>query len=186
MVPARKKGVAGRKQALDMFLAGVEARAFRIALLSTGEREEAMDAVQDAMMRLAQRYGGRPEGEWPPLFHRILQNRLRDGGRRQTVRRRYVQAPVDQGAPDPVMSYPGPAVQRPDRQVALADAGVALEVAVRALPARQREAFLLRAIDENSVAATARLMECSEGSVKTHLHRAITALRVALEGHENE
>jgi RNA polymerase sigma-70 factor (ECF subfamily) len=155
-------------------------------MLSTGDREEALDAVQDAMMRLAQTYGDRPHGEWPALFHRILQNRLRDGGRRQAVRRRYVQAPVEEGRPDPVSSHPGPAVQRPDRQLALLDAGQALEAAVRSLPDRQREAFLLRAIDENSVAETAELMGCSEGSVKTHLHRAVTALRTALEDHRGE
>jgi RNA polymerase sigma-70 factor, ECF subfamily len=175
----------GRRQALDRFLAGVEQRAFRIALLSTRETEEALDAVQDAMLRLAQRYGERPEAEWPALFYRILQNRLRDAGRRRQVRQRYVQGQVAEDRPDPVMNHPGPEVQRPDRQVELADAGAALNGAVRVLPDRQREAFLFRAVEGYSVAETATLMGCSQGSVKTHLHRAVVALRSALEEHEH-
>lgn len=178
-------GGSERQRALDRFLTEVAQRAFRIALLSAGDREDALDAVQDAMLSLAQRYGERPSAEWPALFHRILQNRLRDAGRRRTVRRRHMATLHDEDGRDPIAELPGPARMDPARQVALAATGDALVIAVRSLPPRQREAFLLRTVEGCSVAETASLMGCSEGSVKTHLHRAVMVLREALEGHEH-
>ncbi len=168
-------------------MASVEARALRLAELATGDREEALDLVQEAMLGLARRYGGRPPGEWPALFHRILQSRLRDWHRRQAVRRRWRvwwRRPPPEGAADPVEGAPDPDPGRdPARAAAGAEAGVALERALRRLPLRQQQAFLLRAWEGLDTAATARAMGCSEGSVKTHYARALAALRRELEGH---
>lgn len=164
---------------LERFLAGVERRAFRMAQLATRDREEALDLVQDAMMALVQRYAGRPEAEWRPLFHRILHNRIRDWTRRRAFR-----APLraffsrrDDPASDPVAEAPDPAAASPAELAERADAGRQLEVALRALPLRQREAFLLRAWEGLDVAEAAHAMGCSPGSVKTHYFRAIQALR---------
>jgi len=172
-------------QALERFLAGIEARAFRIAEIATGSREDALDLVQDAMMGLASRYADRDESEWAPLFHTILQSRIRDWYRRSRVRNRWrawVGGGVEEEEADPVGGLPDLHGPGPAERVASGRALARLEEALRALPLRQQQAFLLRAWEELDVATTARAMRCSEGSVKTHYARALRALRTRLEG----
>jgi len=170
---------------LDAFLAQVERRAFRIAQMATRDPDEALDLVQDAMLKLARRYGARPAEEWPPLFHRILENRIRDWQRRQTIRRRLFFLPSitpdDEDPTDPVelIADAGPDVPQ---RLAQREAMATLAPAIQALPQRQREAFVLRIWDGLSVEETATAMGCSDGSVKTHLSRALHALRAKLEG----
>ncbi|HET7922868.1 MAG TPA: RNA polymerase sigma factor [Gammaproteobacteria bacterium] len=173
---------------MNRFLAGIERRAFRIAQLSLRDRDDALDAVQDAMLQLARRYAGRPEQEWTPLFYRILQSRVRDCQRRRRVRNRvmslFVGARDEEGeAFDPVAAAPDPHTPDPASRVAQQAAMDALETALESLPARQREAFLLRILEGLDVADTARAMGCSEGSVKTHLSRALHSLRDSLKEH---
>lgn len=170
--------------ALNRFLAGVERRALRMARIALRHDEDALDAVQDAMLRLAQRYASRDPGEWPALFHRILQNRVRDLQRRRMVRGRVMALLPwrrgDEDPPaDPVGEAPDPA---PGPESTLDGAALigALEAALHELPARQREAFLLRSVEGLDVAATAQAMGCSDGSVKTHYFRALQALRAKL------
>jgi RNA polymerase sigma-70 factor (ECF subfamily) len=170
--------------ALNRFLAGVEKRAFRMARIALRHDEDAMDAVQDAMLKLAQRYSSRDPGEWPALFYRILQNRVRDLQRRRMVRGRVMallpwRRDEDDAAPDPIADAADPA-QGPADLVEGAAMLVELEIALHALPARQREAFLLRSVEGLDVAATAQAMGCSDGSVKTHYFRALQALRAKL------
>lgn len=178
-----------RAAKLDAFLADVEKRAFRMAAYAVGDPEEALDITQDAMMRLAQRYADRPEGEWPALFHRILQNRIRDHQRRRGVRQRVIASGLAVGRdgdapPDPVDSAPDLAPDvLPDRLLELEDVAQALHEAVTRLPTRQQQTFLLRTWEGLDVAQTARAMGCSEGSVKTHYSRAVRALRARLETH---
>lgn len=170
--------------ALEAFLAGVERRALRIAQVTTRDREEALDVVQDAMLRLARRYHARPPDEWPALFHRILINRLRDWQRSRRLRAALFfwrtesddendTDPVDQAA-DPQALDGASELQR-DQLLAR------LETTLAALPARQREAFQLRVWEGMSVEEAARAMGCSTGSVKTHLFRAMQVLRTELE-----
>ncbi len=173
---------------LEAFLRDVEARAFRIALVHVRDRDEALDIVQDAMIRLARRYANAPSVEWTPLFYRILQNRIRDWRRRQIVRNRVLSffgglpAGPDE-EPDPLLGAPGSAGDDPLERAAGDGALAALEEALRQLPARQREAFLLRSIEGLDVAQTAAAMSCSEGSVKTHYFRAVQRLRELLGEH---
>jgi RNA polymerase sigma-70 factor (ECF subfamily) len=169
--------------ALNTFLASVERRAYRMAQIALRHEEDALDAVQDAMLQLARRYARRPSDEWRPIFYRILQNRIRDLQRRRAVRSRVLaflpwggegeddSDPVER-APDPA---PGPAAEVEGGEI-----GVALQRAVILLTARQREAFLLRNLEGLDVAETAAAMGCSEGSVKTHYSRAVHALREQL------
>lgn len=170
-------------QALNRFLAEVERRAFRMAQIALRQDEDAMDAVQDAMLQLARRYGGRPQPEWRPLFFRILQNRIRDLQRRRAVRNRVMALlpwRQDEDDPqDPVAEAPDHAAG-PDEQVDGEAMLVALQTALARLPARQREAFLLRNMEGLDVAETAAAMGCSDGSVKTHYFRAVQSLREQL------
>jgi len=177
---------AARQRALDRFLAGVERRAYVMAEVATRNREEALDLVQDAMLAFVASYGKKPEGEWPPLFHRVLQNRIRDWGRRRTVRSRWqvwLKGPEDTPEADPIQQAPDPAGRTPEELLALADAGDTLIAAIGALPLRQQQAFMLRTWEGLDVAETAAAMGCSDGSVKTHLSRAMNNLREKLKGH---
>jgi RNA polymerase sigma-70 factor (ECF subfamily) len=172
-------------QALDRFLAGVERRALRIAEFGTGNREDALDVVQDTMLHLVQRYADRPEQEWAPLFHRILQSRIADFHRREAVRRRWRVwfRGDEQVLGDPLENQPAPASTGPDRRSDANHMAGTLEQALGGLPLRQQQAFLLRMWEGLNVAETAQAMGCSEGSVKTHLSRAMRALREQLEDH---
>ena len=176
-----------RTQALDRFLAGIERRAFRIAQIATGDADEAMDLVQDAMLKLVQRYGARDDAEWGPLFHTILQHRIRDWYRRTKVRNRWRQW-LSKGEEaderfDLLESVADRSQPSSDKQLALKRATIALEQALRTLPFRQQQAFLLRAWEELDVAQTATAMGCSQGSVKTHYFRAVHTLRKLLGDH---
>jgi RNA polymerase sigma-70 factor (ECF subfamily) len=184
--PSPEEKTLDQRQALERFLADVERRAYRIAQLSVGDGDEALDIVQDAMIRLARGYGDRPPAEWRPLFFRILANRITDQQRRGSVRRRVFAwfAPrADDDDDDPIADAPDPAPVAPDAVAERDEAMQALAVALRGLPARQREAFLLREFEGLDVAGTAAAMGCSEGSVKTHYFRAVHSLRAVLGDH---
>jgi RNA polymerase sigma-70 factor (ECF subfamily) len=169
---------------LDQFLAGIEKRAFKIAQLGLRNDDDALDAVQDAMMKLVQSYASRPSEEWKPLFYRILENRIRDLQRRRTVRGRImawlpVKQDDDEEEYDPVAAAPSPE-PTPMRRLEIDEAIGVLEAAISQLPNRQQQAFLLRNFEGLDVAATALAMGCSEGSVKTHYFRALESLRAKL------
>jgi RNA polymerase sigma-70 factor (ECF subfamily) len=170
---------------LDRFLASVEQRALLMARLD-GRGEEALDVVQEAMFRFARRYASRPEAEWKPLFWKVLRNAMVDDHRRKAVRNRFTAwlglgSRDEDNSPDPVQTLPDRADTREtaEREAFMGD----LERELRSLPARQREAFLLRTWEGLDTAQTAAAMGCSQGSVKTHHHRALTALRQRLKEH---
>ncbi len=171
-----------QERALERFLAGIERRAFRIAQMALRDRAEAEDAVQDAMIRLVRSYASRPEGEWRPLFYRILKNRITDLQRKRKVRS-VVQAWWSGGekddVPDPVESAVDPSGS-PEQELEGRELLARIEEVLADLSGRQREAFLLRNFEGLDVAETAVAMGCSEGSVKTHYFRAVQALQLAL------
>ena len=181
-VTALQDSTSQQSRQLADFLAATERRAFRIAQIALRHDQDALDAVQDAMLRLVRRYARRPAAEWPPLFYRILENGIRDMQRRRRTRSGVLawlpwRAGDDEHDQlDPVAQAPDPA-PTPAAQVQTAETLQALERAVAALPGRQRQAFLLRSIEGMDVAATAQAMACSEGSVKTHYFRALQFLR---------
>ena len=176
-----------KERQLERFLAEVERRALRIAEIAVRDRDDALDLVQDAMIKLVRNYSGRGSDEWAPLFYRILQNGVRDWHRRRAVRNRVMvwfrKATPDDGDYDPVASAPDPIGRAPDEELQNTEAMQDMELAVYALPARQREAFMLRTFEGLNVAGTATAMGCSEGSVKTHYSRAVHALRDKLGEH---
>jgi RNA polymerase sigma-70 factor (ECF subfamily) len=173
-----------RSRALNQFLAGVELKAFKIAQAALRHEDDALDAVQDAMLQLARAYADRPAQEWKPLFYRILENRIRDMQRRRTVRGRVIswlpfRSDEEDEEPDPIAQAHSPDPQ-PVKRLEIDEAMGALEKALSALPRRQQQAFLLRTLEGLDVAETATAMGCSEGSVKTHYFRAVQALRAQL------
>lgn len=176
-----------KERQLDQFLAEVERRALRIAEIAVRDRDEALDLVQDAMIKLVRNYAKRDTDEWAPLFYRILQNGVRDWHRRQLVRNRVMvwfrRSQTDDNDYDVIAAAPDPAGRSPDEELQNAEAMQSLEVAVYELPARQREAFMLRTFEGLDVAGTAVAMGCSQGSVKTHYFRAVHTLRDKLQEH---
>lgn len=167
-----------RPPSLEAFLAGIGPRAFRFAELGLRDREDALDAVQDAMAKLLG-YAERPSAEWTPLFWSILRRRVVDLQRRRAFRLRWLlpgQPNDDDAMPDWADDGPDPSRTHDGRE-----AYGRFAEAMAALPRRQREAFHLRVLEELDVATTAHVMGCSEGSVKTHLSRARDALQRHLE-----
>ena len=168
---------------LGSFLASVERRALRIAEQATRDRDEALDLVQDAMLRLSRRYATRPAAEWPPLFHRILVNRIRDWQRARKLRARlfFWQGASAEDDVDPLEQVADPDAREGAGELQGEQALRRIEAALARLPDRQREAFQLRVWEGLSVEDTARAMSCSGGSVKTHLFRAMQALKGELD-----
>ena len=176
---------------LSDFLKSVEKRAFKRAVYAVRDEDAALDIVQDTMIRLAERYVDRPAAELPLLFQRILSNATMDWFRRQKVRNAVVKNFSDfepaggDGDFDILESLEilggSLASESASESVSRAQILQVVEEEVAQLPARQREAFLLRYWEELDVAETAASMGCSEGSVKTHCSRAVHALAKALK-----
>lgn len=142
-------------------------------------------------MKLSEKYGDRPITELPMLFQRILQNTIRDFYRRQKVRSTWTilfssLAPQnDEGDFDPLESLQDENNKSqsatPENALEQSQLVEIIENELAKLPARQREAFLLRYWEDMDTAETAAVMGCSEGSVKTHCSRATHALAAALK-----
>ena len=170
-----------KRLALDRFLAQVETRAYKMALFKVRDVDEAMDIVQDAMIVLVRKYAMKPEAQWAPLFYRILQNRITDSHRKAGLYARvfsifHSDDPEETGN-DAIQSVPDGYASEPDFQAGMQNTTRKLNYAIEQLPARQQQAFLMRAWEGLSVADTAHAMECSQGSVKTHYSRAVHRLR---------
>lgn len=159
-----------------------------MAMIATGEQADALDIVQDAMFRLVKRYAHKSQAEWPALFHRIMQNAIRDWFRREKVRRKWrtwfgSRNDENQDDNDPMAQFEQAGTHQPDDIVIQNAAMQRLDELLNQLPLRQQQAFLLRQWEGLDVAATARAMGISEGSVKTHYSRAVHSLRAELEEH---
>ncbi len=177
---------------LSDFLENAERRAFKQAVYAVRKDEAALDIVQDAMIKLAEKYGDKPAAELPPLFQRILQNTILDHFRREKVRTTWVSlfSSFAGGGTEPneydfLENHTAQAdiqalessADKLEREQVLG----AIDTEIQKLPTRQRQAFLMRYWEELDVAETATAMGCSEGSVKTHCSRATHALAIALK-----
>lgn len=177
---------------LDAFLADVERRAYKTAWFAVRNEENALDIVQDAMLKLAESYGDRPATELPALFQRILQNTIRDFYRRSKVRNVWTtlfsalggNEDSDESDLDRIERLRDPNSEQQEQPDAALEQRRMLEILeneLAKLPARQREAFLMRYWEGLDTAETAEVMGCSQGSVKTHCSRATQALAAALK-----
>ncbi len=179
------------EQELTDFLKDVEKRAFKRSLYHVRDEEAALDIVQDSMMKLAEHYGDKPANELPMLFHRILSNTTLDWFRRNKTRKALFSNFSDFNKTSDDSEFDlleALAVENSSQTTQSAEddfASIAnihdIEQEIQNLPARQREAFLLRYWEDLDVSETATAMGCSEGSVKTHCSRAVLALSKALK-----
>jgi RNA polymerase sigma-70 factor (ECF subfamily) len=188
--PPRSETHLATEQELNDFLKSVEKRAFKRSVYHVRNEEAALDIVQDSMMKLAEHYGDKPVAELPMLFQRILSNCTLDWFRRQKTRNALFsnmsdfESASEEGDFDLLETFSG---AEDSQQVESAEDSTRrtqifheIEAEIKELPARQREAFLMRYWEEMDVAETAAAMGCSEGSVKTHCSRAVQALSKAL------
>jgi RNA polymerase sigma-70 factor (ECF subfamily) len=189
--PAHPRTPLATERELATFLAEAERRAFKQAVFAVRNDQVALDLVQDAMLRLVEKYAGKPAAELPLLFQRILQNAIRDHYRRSRVRTLWTtllsslqgkdgdeeRDPLDTLRTDAGVNRLGGPAEQAERGEVLR----LIEQGLEALPARQREAFLLRYWEQLDVAETAQAMGCSEGSVKTHCSRATHSLAIFLK-----
>lgn len=170
----------------------MERRAYKQALYAVRDEHAALDIVQDAMIKLTEKYGSKPAAELPLLFQRILQNTIRDYYRRQKVKNAWStlfssfnpKGGDDEYDPLENLQDRGnrSAPAMPDDSLQQSQTIALVEQAIARLPARQREAFLLRYWEGLDTAETAAVMGCTEGSVKTHCSRAAHALAASLKG----
>ena len=181
---------------LSDFLKEVEAKSFKRTVFATRDEEAALDIVQDSMMKLAEKYSGHEVNELPLLFTRILQNTTLDWFRRQKTQNTWVslfsalKGNNKDGGDESEYSDPLEFIESKEENLGLEDGSTVLErkqliqmmeTEISKLPARQREAFLMRYWDDLGISETAKLMACSEGSVKTHCSRAAASLAKALK-----
>ncbi|MFK7733952.1 MAG: RNA polymerase sigma factor [Pseudomonadales bacterium] len=172
---------------MDQFLAAQERRAFNMALMATGNRDDALEIVQDSMYKLVQKYSQKDPAHWGPLFTRILQNRIKNWYRRQSLALRWFsrQETSENSPGEQDLTWEGELTAELSSRSPVSDAQQqrfmqALEVALRDLPLRQQQVFLLRAVQGLDVSETANAMSCSKGSVKTHYSRALQKLKQQL------
>jgi len=178
------------EQELSEFLKSVEKRAFKRSVYHVRNDEAALDIVQDSMMKLVEHYGHKPPDELPMLFQRILSNTTLDWFRRQKTRNALFsnlsdfESESEDGEFNLLenLDSSDQATQVESAEISIQRTQIfrEIELEIQALPARQREAFLMRYWEELDVAETAAAMGCSEGSVKTHCSRAVQALNKAL------
>jgi len=155
-----------------------------MAYIATSKHEDALDIVQDAMYTLAKNYSEKPSEDWPALFHRIMQNKIRDWYRRGSVLKKlffWQSHKSDTDNNEYVLDAEDEKLPQPDRLLESNELGNEIDKAIHELPLRQQQTFLLRNWEGLNVKQTAEIMQISEGSVKTHYSRALQALRESLK-----
>ena len=172
---------------MDAFLARMEKRAYRIAYIALSDRDEALDAVQDTMMKMFLKYSDKPTADWRPLFYKILSNRITDTHRSNTMKKRlqlwFKRDTAEDGAVDAIDLMPSRTGEQPPNQLQSDRSMSVLDRSINSLPVRQQQAFLFRHWEGLSTQETATAMGCSTGSVKTHLSRAMDTLKASLQPH---
>ncbi len=172
---------------LAEFLASIEVRAFTMARTSTRNQDDAMDIVQDSMIKLVTKYSDKPPEQWTSLFYRILQNKITDWHRKQKFLGFFFKTKST-----PLMSEQELDHDIEDLAIETRDSEGLLQLEqasdemcrlVASLPLRQQQCFMLRCWEGIGVKETADIMQCSEGSVKTHYSRALARLQEGLKGY---
>lgn len=181
--------VMNKQQTMDCFLRSIEHKALHMAKLSTNGHADALDMVQDSMIKLVTRYQDKPPEQWKPLFYRILQNRLTDWHRHRKVKQLlfFWQSPNqanENNQHDLVEQYSTD--ETVEQQQAVEQQQQAVLLALEQLSEKQRQCFLLRTWEGLSVNETADIVNCSPSSVKTHHARAVEKIRQYLLEHDHD
>ena len=173
---------------MEEFLKSVEKKAFRMIQIATGNTDDAMDLLQDSMMKFVRSYSKKDRAEWKPLFYKVVQNRIRDWYRREKVKNVFftfmpgMKKEEAGERPDPIQNAQDHGAEDSETVLKTSQAMEKLNGVLKQLPDRQQQVFLLRAWEGLSVKETAVAMACTQGTVKTHYYRAVKALRHELEG----
>lgn len=176
-------------QHFDRFFADIEKRTYQIAFFAVHNETDALDIVQDAMVKLIEKYSAKSENEWGALFHTILQNKIMDHHRKEQLKKRFFFWRNDSEqfneAADIYDLTPDNSNKNPENQAANEQLGKAAIKILETMPIRQQQAFLLRAWEGYDTQETAQIMGCSSGSVKTHFSRARKRLQQGLGGNDD-
>ena len=149
--------------------------------LAIGNKDDALDILQESMCKLVEKYADCDPSDWTPLFYRILQNQVRDWYRREKIRNRFrVWFSANDEPAEMLENQSGAIIDVPEDNLHNRQMMDMLGRSIRQLPVRQQQAFMLRTFEELDVKQTAKIMGCTEGSVKTHYSRAIQKLRAIL------
>lgn len=172
---------------MEAFLKSVEKKAFRMIQIATGYTDDAMDLLQDSMMSFIRKYSDKNESEWKPLFYRVVQNRIRDWYRRETLKKLFFismsgKQDNSDNQSDPFESIEDQKTVDSLTTLKTSQAMEKLNDVLKQLPTRQQQVFLLRSWEGLSTKEAAKAMGCTEGTVKTHYSRAVTKLKQELEG----
>lgn len=170
---------------LDGFLATIERRAFRMAQLAVRNDDDALDIVQDSMIKLSINYSQRSPDEWKPLFYKILENKILDFHRKETVRKKWFFWKTDKEEDETAIVEPTDESTDPLLHLRQAELSEELLVAIESLPIKQQQCFLLRCWEGLSVKETAQAMNINEGSIKTHYYRAMQKLQSVIREHDD-
>ena len=169
----------GDHKAFEELVERHKQKAYRIAFGFARDRESAKDLSQDAFLKAfvnLKNFDGR--SGFYTWFYRILVNVCMDHRRRQSrhASEEFTEAVEDRL--DPVHAAQSAAT--PDKYVLASQLSRQVGAALAALPPKQRAAFILKNHQDLSIKEIAEIMESAEGTVKVHLHRAVTALRQKL------
>ncbi len=166
---------------MEAFLIDIEKRAYRMVSLATGSHADSLDLLQDSMIKLVTKYQEKPAKEWKPLFYKILQNRIRDWHRHQKVKNLLFFWKTDEIDEYSAVENNGQSLDLPENNLAKNQQQNAALMHLKQLSPKQQQCFLLRSWEGLSVAETADIMQCSQGSVKTHYFRAVNKLKAMME-----
>ena len=172
---------------IEEFLKFISPRAFSICFMSCKNRDDAHDIVQSSMCKLVEKYRNNAQSQWKPLFYTILRNKLNDFHRKRLLLGRFFvevdndleqidnQNHTSQSMVNNFSANNPDILMDREKRISL------LMSSIAALPNRQQQAFIFRYLEGYSTNQTALAMNCSEGSVKTHLSRANQKLKFLLK-----
>lgn len=160
---------------IEQFLQQIERKAFKMAWMATKSEADALDLVQNAMMKLVECYADKEATDWKPLFYKILQNQIKNWYRRENISLKiffWQKTEYDDEGDSPRDEFEDLSASTPEQKLEGEQLSLALLTELEQLPIKQQQCFLLRSWEGLSVKETANIMQCSEGTVKTHMSRA--------------
>jgi RNA polymerase sigma-70 factor, ECF subfamily len=167
----------GRDGAFETFVARYQRRLYRLAWGYLRHHEDALDAVQEAMVKIyLARDSYRPESHPFTWASRILANQCLDMLRRRRVRPAESLEAVQEASPGREVAA-ADIRETPERLGGRSEFQARVEQVVATLPESQREIFVLRHFEDMTLEEIAVARGCALGTVKSSLHRAAAAVR---------